>query len=58
MPLALGDERRLEVRVRGRLLVAGGLGELEGPLDVLARRLPVAAAAVAAGAPAEDVGAQ
>ena len=35
MTLSLGDERGLEVRIRGRLPVAGGPRELEGPFDVL-----------------------
>jgi hypothetical protein len=58
MALPFGDERCLEVRVRGRLLVAGSLGELERALDVFAGSLPVALAPVAAGAPTEDVCAQ
>ena len=58
MTLSLGDERGLEVRIRGRLPVAGGPRQLEGPLDVLTGALPVALAAVAAGTPAENVGAE
>ena len=55
MTFPLGDERGLEVRVGHRLAVAGGLGQLKCPLDVLAGRLPVALAAVAAGTVGEDV---
>ena len=58
MPGALGDERRLEVRVGHLAAVVDALGELERVLDVLARGLEVALAAVAAGAPVVDVGAE
>src|SRR5581483_12116284 len=58
VPLALGDERRLEVRPGRGLAVARGLGELERALHVLAGRLPVALAAVAPGAPVEDLAAE
>ena len=55
---ALGDERGLEVDVRHRAVVVERLRQLERALDVLARGLEVALAAVAAGAPAEDLGAK
>src|SRR5438270_5052646 len=55
---ALRDERSLEVDVCDRLVVAQRLGELERALDVLACRLPVALAAVAARAPLQDVRAE
>ncbi len=58
VPLAVGDDRRLEVDVRRRAAVVQPLGELERALDVLARSLEVAAAAVAARAPGENVRAQ
>src|SRR5207244_3645284 len=51
----LRDERGLEMRVCDGFLVARRLRELERTLDVLARRLPVAVAAVAARAPLKDV---
>ena len=56
--VALGEERRLEVRGAERTRVLERLGELERALDVLARGLVVALAAVAARAPREDVQAQ
>ena len=52
--LALGDERRLEVRLRHRVAVVDRVRELERALDVLAGRLEVALALVAARAPFED----
>src|SRR6185503_19883924 len=55
---ALGDHRSLEVRAGHRLLVAEILRELKRALDVLARRLEVTLAAIAARAPAEDLGTQ
>ena len=54
LPLALRDDRRLEVPVRERLSVTEPFRELERRLDVGARRLPVALAPIAAGSPAED----
>ena len=45
---ALGDQRGLEIAVRGHAAVADGLRELERPLGVLARGLEVALAAMAA----------
>src|SRR5215218_8895612 len=56
--VALGEQRRLEVHLAEGLRVLLRLGELERALDVLARRLVIALAAVAAGAPREDVGAE
>ena len=56
--LAVGDERRLEVRGADRARIVGVLGELERALDVLARGLVVALAAPAARAPGEDVRAE
>jgi len=53
--VALRDDRGLEVDVAEGPLVAESLRELERALDVLARPLPVALAAVAARAPREDV---
>ena len=58
VPLAVGDHRRLEVRVADRARVGRILGELERALDVLARGLVVALAAPAPRAPREDVRAQ
>jgi hypothetical protein len=58
LALSLGDERGLKEDVRDGLPVVQALGQLERALDVLAGRLPVALAAVAAGAPLEDVCAQ
>ncbi len=52
---AVGDERRLEVGGADRARIVRVLGELERPLDVLARRLVVALATPAARAPREDV---
>src|SRR5829696_1187784 len=56
--VALGEQRRLEVDLAERLRVLLRLGELERALDVLARRLVIALAAVAARAPRENVGAE
>src|SRR5206468_4855577 len=53
--LAVGDERRPEVRGAYRAGVVGVLSELERALHVLAGGLVVALAAPAAGAPGEDV---
>src|SRR5437764_6628670 len=58
VPHPLADKRSLEVRVRGLARIVERLGELERPLDVLARCLEVPLAPVAPRAPAEDVGAQ
>ena len=58
MPVALGDQRGLEVRLAERARVVHRLRELERALDVLARGLVVALAAVAARAPREDVRAE
>ena len=58
MAHALRDKRGLEVDVRHRAVVVECLRQLERALDVLARGLEVALPAVAAGAPAEDLGAQ
>ena len=55
---ALGHERGLEQGVGDRQLVVDAGCELEAALDVLARRLPVALAPVAARAPPEDLGAE
>ena len=55
VPVALGEHRRLEVGLAEGARVVHRLGELERALDVLARRLVVALAAVAARAPREDV---
>ena len=52
---ALGDERCLEVGVGHHRAVAEALRQLECALDVLARRLEVALAPMAPGAPVEDV---
>ena len=49
--LALGDERRLEVGGADRAAVVQRLGQLERALDVFARGLVVALAALAARAP-------
>ena len=54
VPVALGDQRGLEVRLARGAHVVHRLGELERELDVLARRLVVALAAVAARPPGED----
>ena len=53
--VALGEHRRLEVRLSEGTCVVHRLGELERALDVLARGLVVALAPVAARAPREDV---
>src|SRR5215210_3606467 len=53
--LALREDRGLEVQMRDRLGIPDTLRELERALDVLARSLVVALAAIAAGAPVEDV---
>jgi hypothetical protein len=55
MSLAVGDERRLEVRRPDRPRIVRVLRELEGALDVLARGLVVALAAPAPRAPRKDV---
>ena len=55
MSLAVGDERRLEVRSADGARVVRVLGELQRALDVLACGLVVALAAPAARAPREDV---
>src|SRR5262249_36825174 len=54
----LRDERRLVVDVRDRAPVVHRAGKLERVLDVLPRGLEVALVPAAAGAPAEDVGAE
>src|SRR5439155_16570280 len=56
--LPVGDDRSLEVDVRGRALVVQALGELERALDVLPRGLEIPAPSVAARPPGEDVGAK
>ena len=56
--VALGEHRRLEVRGAECARILERLGELERALDVLARGLVVALAAVAPRAPREDVQAQ
>ena len=56
LALPLGDERRLEHRVRAGALAAGFGGELERRLGVAGRGVPVAAKLVAARAPVADVG--
>src|SRR5215831_19921903 len=48
LPIALGDERRLERDVRNRKRVVEAVGELERALDVLTRGLEVALPACAA----------
>src|SRR6187200_1704227 len=58
VPGALSDERSLEIVVGDRAPVVQSLGELERALDVLPRGFPVALASIAAGAPAESVGAE
>src|SRR5205085_1989110 len=58
LPVALGDDRRLEGDVRDRERVVEAIRELEGALDVFAGRLEVALAARAARTPLENVGAQ
>src|SRR5919199_6272773 len=58
MALAVGDNRRLEVDVGRRVPVVQSFLELERALHVLARSLEIAAAAVAARAPREDVRAE
>ena len=58
MPHLLGDERRLEVGACDRPRVVDAAGELERPLDVLARRLEVRLPAAAARPPREDPSAQ
>ena len=54
VPVALGDQRGLEVRVARGAHVVHRLRELERELDVLARRLVVALPPVAARAPRVD----
>ena len=58
MAVALGEYRRLEVRRAERPHVVQPLGQLERMLDVLARGLVVALAAIAARPPREDAHAQ
>ena len=58
VPVALGEHRGLEVHGSECPRVAQRLGELERALDVLARGLVVALAAVAPRAPGEYVQAQ
>ena len=58
VPVALGDQRGLEVGLAERARVVHRLGELERARDVVARGLVVALAAVAARAPREHVRAQ
>src|SRR4029079_3536461 len=53
--VALGEHGCLEVRLTEGACVVHRLGELERALDVLTGGLVVALAAVAAGAPREDV---
>src|SRR3989440_6531457 len=53
--LSVGDDRGLEVDVRGGALVIQALGELERALDILARGFEVTAAPVAARPPGEHV---
>ena len=55
MTLAVGDQRCLVVRSADRARIVRVLGELERPLDVLARSLVVPLVAPAARAPGEDV---
>jgi len=56
MPLPLGYERGLEVRVGGRRGMLERLRELESALDVLPRGEVVALPPVATGAPEQDLG--
>src|SRR5947207_15111820 len=56
--LAVGDDRGLEVDVGGGAPVVQALRKLERALHVLARRLEVAPAPIAARAPGEDVRAE
>ena len=58
VPVALGDQRGLEVDLTERAGILHRLGELERALDVVARGLVIPLAPVAARAPGEDVGAQ
>ena len=58
LPLALRDDRRLEIPVRERLSITEPLGELEGRLDVGARGLPVTLAPITTRPPPEDAASQ
>ena len=57
-PLPLGDERRLEERIRDPAGVRARLGQLERALDIIRGGNPVAVSPVAARTPMEDVRAQ